>query len=244
MEAPTYHTSAMAAKGLTVGSVLSRTFSTLKKNPVVFFGLPLIFLAPTTVIDVLLPDSFDSGLSIEIVEMILSLAVQGATAYGVFQVLRGQTATLGESVSYGMAHLGPLILTALLTGLGILAGTLLFVIPGIILACLWSVAIPVCVIERMGAIDSIKRSAQLTRGYRWPIFVLVLMISLAILGVAIGVVLIVEILTDSVAITTLLTALALTVVQAFNNVMSATIYFDLRAIKENITVDNLTAVFD
>jgi hypothetical protein len=40
--------------------------------------------------------------------------------------------------------------------------------------CCYFVVIPACVIERLGALKSMRRSAWLTKGYRWKIFSLVL----------------------------------------------------------------------
>ena len=54
-------------------------------------------------------------------------------------------------------------LTAILFGLGVWVGLLLFIIPGIMLMLRWSVAVPACVLEGTGPVASLGRSAALTQ---------------------------------------------------------------------------------
>ena len=77
--------------------------------------------------------------------------------------------------------------------LGIFGGAILLLVPGLILAVMWSVVAPACVVERTGVFGAFSRSQELTRGYRWPIFglyvaffVLMIIIS-AVFGVLIGI---------------------------------------------------------
>lgn len=231
-----------AAPALNIGSVLSRTLATLGKNPGVFFGLALAAVVPSFILMLLLPPDWASGT--KIVDMVFGLAVQGATAYAVFQVLRGNVASMSESITRGMARLGPLAIAALLTGLGTAVGMVFFIVPGLILLCLWSVTIPACVVEHLGPIESMKRSADLTRGYRMTIFALFLITYLCIILVSIVIGYTVVMTMDSTLVAGILMALVLAVPQAFNNVMVAIVYYDLRAIKDGVTIDSLVNVFD
>lgn len=58
-------------------------------------------------------------------------------------------------------------------------GFMLLLIPGLILMCLWSLVVPACVLERLGPLSSLSRSARLTKGYRWPVFGLILLTVIA-----------------------------------------------------------------
>ena len=236
---PTVQPAATTAESsFSVGSILSRTFATLMKNPAVFFGLAIIAILPSTIVEALSPEQRSLGFVMQVVETILSLAVQGAIAYTVYCVLTGKSTSLGDSVSRGMARIGPLLLAAILTGLGIGIGMLLLVIPGIIVMCVWAVTIPACVVEKLGPLESINRSTELTRGYRMPIFGLLLITGLLGVGFIIGAA------TQSVMAATLVAAPFVAAIQAFNCVMVAIIYYDLRAIKEGVTLDSLANVFD
>ena len=65
-----------------------------------------------------------------------------------------------------LKQIGPAFLAGLLT----LLGTLACIIPGLILACIFFVAVPATMVERAGPIEALKRSAELTTGHRLPIF--------------------------------------------------------------------------
>ena len=54
-------------------------------------------------------------------------------------------------------------------------------IPGLIIYTVLWLVVPVAVVERPGIVASLRRSSMLTKGYRWQIFGMVL-----ILGVADG----------------------------------------------------------
>ena len=139
------------ATQFTVGSVLSRSFWVLKKNPLFFLGLPFLALmsivllgAATAFLDILPEVAIGIwGIMHLVVSVVLYFILQGAIAYSVYQVLYGQRISVGASLSRASGHLAPLCLVALATSLGILLGTSLFVIPGIMLACCWAVVAPV-----------------------------------------------------------------------------------------------------
>jgi hypothetical protein len=59
---------------------------------------------------------------------------------------------------------------ALLAGLGIEVGFWLLIVPGLFLLTIWSLIIPVVVIERAGVMSSFSRSFQLVRTHGWPVF--------------------------------------------------------------------------
>ena len=65
---------------------------------------------------------------------------------------------------------------------------LLLVIPALILYVMWFVAIPVCVVEQLGPFRSLGRSRQLTKGHRWKILglLLVILIPALIVGAILG----------------------------------------------------------
>ena len=113
--------------------------------------------------------------------VILSMLL-GCFAYG-FQLkvaisdLEGQAASLDEAVQVGLKRLFPVLGVSLLLGLGIGFGMLLLIVPGFILAVMWSVALP-SVVERGGVLASFGHSRNLTRGNRWRIFGLVLVVGI------------------------------------------------------------------
>ena len=118
---------------------------------------------------------------------------------------------------------------------------------GIILYIVLYVATPVAVVEKRGVFASLRRSGELTRGYRWQIFGMVFCLFLinwtlgwfanrirqiaygdfGLLAVGISIILLVQIIGRALQAT----AAALT-------------YYHLRTTKESIDSDELAAVFD
>ena len=243
-----------------VGTVLSRTFSTLFKHPFVFIGLCVLAQFPVFIVRLAAGEAI--AMIAPIMVSVLGLIIQGAVAYGVYEVLRGNAAQFGSSLSRGMARIISLIFGGLLVGacfvlillvgiigiIGLLASgiimSLVVALPMILLMiflwCKWVVFIPICVVERLGPIASLSRSSELTYSCRLKIFVLsllgftilsVVMTVTAILVVIHPIFSIVELLVDAVPL-------------AFFNVMTAVIYYELRSVKEGVSIDSLANVFD
>jgi len=90
--------------------------------------------------------------------------------------------------------LGPLMWTAILVGLGLFAGFLAFIIPGLVLWTRWAVAAPAVVLEGCTPIRALSRSGQLVQGNGWRVFgvlvvslMLTLIIDLACISIAFGI---------------------------------------------------------
>lgn len=80
-----------------------------------------------------------------------------------------------------MSKLPSLLVASIITGILIMVGFLLLVIPGIILVIMFSLVIPAIVIEQKGAFDSLGRSSKLVRNRWLNTFAL-----LIVIGVIIG----------------------------------------------------------
>ncbi len=229
-----------------VGSVFSRTLSTLFGRPGTFFGITLVSWIPGTILRVLTRGG-SSGVSfgVFIITVILNLIVYGAVSYAVLKVLRGESASIGESLSRSAARFGPLIGASVLTGLGTMVGMILLVVPGLILMCMWAVTTPACVVENLDSYQSLQRSAELTKGYRWRVLGLIVLISIAT-GIFSGTAAFVAALffpRDQLLLI-LLTNIVLLFPQAVGCVMYPVIYYSLRSAKEGVSIDSLANVFD
>src|SRR5262245_53715899 len=74
--------------------------------------------------------------------LILSPIQTAAVTFGVFQQLRGQRASLGDCLSAGFSRMLPVIVVAVITGVITLVGLALLVVPGVIFATMFYVAVP------------------------------------------------------------------------------------------------------
>jgi hypothetical protein len=123
-------------------------------------------------------------------------------------------------------------------------GAALFIIPGVIVATMLFVATPVCVVERLGPFDSMERSAQLTKGQRWKIFGL-----LVLLGVpAVTVGALIDTMAEVAGINQILASIAHVgwdaTWGAAYAVLVIAVYHDLRVAKEGVDTAQIAAVFE
>jgi len=97
----------------------------------------------------------------------------GAAAVdGAIDDMCGRRADAAKSVRVALQRLLPVLgVTAAVLVLAIL-GFAVMVFPAAIVISACFVAVPACVVEGLGPIQSMRRSAELTRGYRWRIFAL------------------------------------------------------------------------
>lgn len=244
---------------LRIGSILSRSFSLLGQNPGMFVGLAFLASLPTAPTIFFLPLSAAMTEVNGIVGTTIGYFAQGLMVYAVFQVMRGTAVTLGDSVAKGLAQPGNLLLTALLAGVGSTIGSAIgtaidtavksgnlpplflllqlgFIIIQVILLCWWAVIIPVCVAERLGPLQSMRRSMELTKGYCWPIFGLILIFTVPFLALSMVLAFTnpeeVRAFANGDNVVALIIVSVLGVpIKAFENVMAVVIYHDLWAIK-------------
>src|SRR5262245_28689894 len=238
----------IAQKHFSFGTVISQSFSVFFSNIAPFCVVSLILMAPLLIYNLLLGSptagSFSAGqLLAYVIQSVLSQLLAATISFATFQYLRGQPVSIGECLSRGLSLILPVIGVALLTGLLVGIGTILLVIPGIIVAVMLWVAIPAAVVERPGVIESLKRSADLTKGYRWSIFgiVIVIGIILAVIGAILSAVLV-----ASVGFTGFNIGLWIlnAVFGAFSATAAAVGYYFLRATKEGVDIDHIAKVFD
>ncbi len=96
----------------------------------------------------------------------------------VISTLDGDGETVARAVDNIVRRFLILIAMALLSNVGIGLATLLLIVPGLMLMTAWAIAIPVTSMERLGPIDSLRRSMMLTRGARWQIFGVILVLAI------------------------------------------------------------------
>jgi hypothetical protein len=253
---------------MSVGRVFQRAFSAIALNPAVILGLALVvgalpgllmtyvffqlgFGAPRALqtgavsTSAFIGAAFVSG----VISLIISALVQGALTRATVSANEGQRASFGQSLSAGLAVVLPLIGLSLLWGLGVGIGFVLLVVPGIILLMMWAVAVPSLVVEREGVFAAFRRSAELTKGARWKIFGLSLVL-LAIYWVLSLIVGFVGLGMYKPAISTglpIANIIGSIIVGTLFNTLWGTIqpslYVELRQWKEGDSVDNLAQVF-
>jgi MFS family permease len=177
-------------RSIQIGRVFSRAFGTIGRNPVATLGIALLFSAlPSMVIiyafatlgirgfaSLGMTATIAVSIFSVVVFILLAMITQGALVRTTVAHSQGRKASFAESAMAGLTVVLPLFLLALLSALGFVLGLILLVVPGIILYVMWSVAAPALVEERLWPIEAIRRSHYLTRGARWKIFALMLVL--------------------------------------------------------------------
>lgn len=244
-----------APPGFRVGAVFSRAFALLSRDFAKFFGLSLIAWAPFLVLSLTrgvptqglvaanMGKAVAGSAAAFILWIVLSLLCQAIILYGAFQQMRGQSFAIGESLKRGLTRFVPLIGLLLCLGISVGLATLLLVIPGVIVFLMWYIAVPACVIERQGPFGSLRRSAELTKGSRWKILGIIVILSIVSWLAQI----IVQIVAAAVAGTTAAIVAAFlcsALIAAYRAILVAVIYHDLRVARDGIDIERIAAVFD
>jgi hypothetical protein len=243
----------------TIGNVLETSFAVLWRNIVPFgvlaLGLGVLNLLATlagggylawTVVSAeashqILPMIL-TGVVIFLVTVVAGNLLTAAVSYGVFQDLRGQRAGFGDCLARGLASILPVMIASLLFSILAGIGLILLVVPGVLVLLTFWLYIPVIVVEKRGIMESLRRSASLTRGRRWRMLGLWLVVGI---GSQLASTVLAKISTAAIGEwSTVVVYVWYSATTAFMAVMTAVSYYYRRADKEGIAIDDIAAVFD
>jgi hypothetical protein len=193
------------SRGFEVGRVISGTFAVIGRNFIPFILLALLLAGLPKLLVALVQPQFRNDGNVQnvqwdysaqmyggwivgaLVVLVAGFVLQAAIVHATVSDLNGRRVVVGDSLKVGLRNCLPLIGLAILLGLGVMIGFVLLIVPGVILLVMWSVAVPAKVVEKIGVMEALSRSDDLTWGRRWPIFGLFLIYAVAawILEVAI-----------------------------------------------------------
>ena len=235
-----------------VGRVLSRAISVLARHFLTFFivtfvaFLPLILLQQATASVERDPAQAlaTAGVSLLLLVLMITLSMLSSAVilHGAFQDMRNRPVNLAESLKVGFRRFLPLTGLAFLVALLVVLGFILLFIPGLILYTIWFVAVAACVVERTDAWTSMRRSRELTKGHRWKVFGVVLL--LLLLGLVNPLLELVLSAAGGEILALIGTSIWTAFGSAFSSVVIAVTYYELRAAKEGIDIEQIASVFD
>jgi len=239
--------------GFSAGAVLSETFAFYFRNFLPFLVISAVALVPrmlvalavvrlgaegaarqpATVAGLTLLALFTGGLGVQF--------ATGAATYGVLQELRGREVTIAGCLRVGRSAFGRVFAVSFIRNLVVGLAMLLCLVPGIVLAVRWAVAVPVAVEEAPGAQRALDRSTLLTDGYRWHVFGVVFLIGTLSFGLAVALGLVLRSVPAGAQVAAITAELLTTGLAATS---SAVMYYRLRSVKESIDVHEMASVFD
>jgi uncharacterized membrane protein len=166
-----------------IGSAIGQTVELFKDNIWLITKIVVLVFAPLEIFKSL---SFSSpGTTWQTVTgtFLLGLFCKALVApsliYALMVVMRtGVSPSLNECYRWGLSRLGKLAACALLAGALETLGLICLIIPGIILGVAFELVYPMAALENRTPVEILKRSYQLTKGYRWRIFWATLVVGL------------------------------------------------------------------
>jgi hypothetical protein len=240
-----------------VGLVFRRAWAVFSRNIAKFLPLSAITVVPNLIL--LIPGVADGAIARTPAPQITAgaVAILGVTGlvwgvlivithatvlYGAFQAMRGRSFQIGDSFQKGLSRFFPVIGTSIAMVVCMLFGGILLFFPAFILLSAFFVALPACVVERLGPFQSLGRSRALTKGYRWRIFGIWLVLAL-VSGIGsniIGLIL----APAGTTITVLVSMVWQASMTAYQAISAAVVYHDLRVAKEGVDIEHIASVFD
>jgi hypothetical protein len=181
---------------VTIGGVLGEAWNLYTRFLGRFFLTAVIVFAILDLLSAVAAlaagDSLASGVLWGLVAVTIGVIgyfwVQAALVETVNDVRDGRAdRSIGETYRAVQPVLPAVIVAGILAGIGIGIGFILLIIPGLFLLTIWSMLIPVIVLERRRAGEAFTRSRELVRGNGWKVFALVIIVFIS-LGIVSGVI--------------------------------------------------------
>jgi len=198
-----------------------------------------LLLVPPVLIRAVMPEQF--GIAIQFLSNLLMIVCQAATAVLVADAIeRDRPISAGEAFRGLGARSGSAIVVAIASGIMVLLGFILLLVPGIIAASWTMVAVPVVAIEGLTGLTAIKRSRELARGHLWHVlgtmFMAWLIVFCIVFGGAIVLAMVIAMLHVTGGFSDLIGGLLLVPLFPLAAVASALLYYDLRIRRDGADV--------
>ena len=245
---------AIEIRSFSIGDVLGRSLSVWNRNMAPVW-ICFLLLLPAQLMEhlagrSLAPQGLNPSLTdlmtaigVIVASSVFSLAASAAIAYGTLQQLANRRAGVGECLGRSLSLIFPLFGTSIVVGLAIILGLAALIVPGVILAVMWWLVIPVVVMERPGVFAALGRSAELTKGHRWSVFGVLILVLIIVFAFAFVMHLVMA-LSGSPTVPPYISFMIDSLGTVLFATASAVAYHDLRVEKEGADANQVAAVFD
>ena len=219
-----------------VSEIVDATFVLYRAQLATIVTVMMIVIAPFSILKAVLPAALWPVLDLAC-QLLIPVAQGAIVSIVAAAVERGESLAGGDALRSTSGHAGSLLAATIASGLLVMIGLVLLVVPGVIAAAWTAVVIPVVMLERVGYSKAIERSRALGRGRRghvlgtlllsWAIAFLLLMSG----GLGIGMLRAGDLATD--VLSWLIMAIALPI----PTIATALLYYDLRVRTESADLD-------
>jgi len=239
-----------SADGFRLGNVIDRSLAICGRRFMPLLVVMLIAQIPEWIVVTAMPDrAHEAAFGITsfallrallaiLVGIVANMLVSGIVMHGVIQELGGREFSMRHAVGALMGRFLPMLGIALSVGIPSTLGSFLLLVPGLVWACLYFLAVPACMVERTGVLTSMSRSRSLTKGYRWRVFGMITLFTIVSLIFTAG-----AAVTFRNAAPTADFAIA-AVLGIFYNVFNGVFYHQLRVAREGANSTKIASVFD
>jgi hypothetical protein len=178
-----------------LSGVITESWALYRAHAKHLISVAFVVYLPFAVLSLLvaLAGSVFGSLLVDLVFFIGFYLLEAALVKAVQDVRDGTTnLSVGQTFQSALPSLGNVLVASIIAGILIFIGFFFIIIPGIWLATIWCLIVPVIVLENVGAMASFGRSNQLVRGRFWNVLgtlVLVILIVLVV-EIVIGIILV------------------------------------------------------
>lgn len=239
----------VASGKLDIGKVISETFRILGENTLSF----VIVVALTSLLPGLVCGAIELvsgevvGRALNLVANVIGAIGSAALIWLAAEVAQGAKPSASEALRRGLSRAGSLFVLTLLQMIAIVAGLVILVFPGLLLACMWAVAPVALVVGKTRIFESFGVSARLTKGSRLRVLGLVLIFAVAMsLLVALAVIpaLVPGLGTNAAALDVVAGSVAGAVIYLITAIGGVALYNELVRLKDGVTPEGIAKVFD
>jgi hypothetical protein len=189
---------AILLRPLTLGELLDRVFQLYRSRFWIFIGISALAYLPVfglQTIALWLPKAASPKLGLAgaaaflvllVLRLLAGVAAMAATIIVVSAAYLDRPITVGEAYNRVSGMLVRVFFIMIGMSIGIGMGVVLLIVPGIILALMWSLAIPVAVLEDTGLSESLSRSRQLTAGHWSRVFAIYVLYFALLIALEVG----------------------------------------------------------
>jgi hypothetical protein len=248
-----------ALRPLTFNEILDRAFSLYRREFSLFVGISCVLYMPLGLLSTTListqgkpgPEAYatpSAGLMVFAVSMVAvvliltaSLLLQGCLAVAIAERYLERPITVGQALARTVRRAPTLIATFFLMELVIMGGFMLCVVPGLVFMVALLLAPQIAMLEGGDAMGSIRRSRALTKGDRWRIFGMFLLLGVITAVLEWGARFGVNLIAHSKLASDLAAQVIATIVAPITNIALVLLYFDNRVRKEGYDIALMAA---
>ena len=190
-------------------------WQTFKAYPWFFIGAAAIVLVVSWISSAISPsaESFNSNFLLSLIGLLASFAISTLVDMGFTSFSLKASANVHSVKLEDIWHPKPFwkyFGAALLTGIVVMFGFILLIVPGVILALMFAFVKFIVIEHKLNPIQAMKESARITKGHKWKLLVFVLLICLINL-ISIGLLFVGVLINPIVGIALLFTALLVSI---------------------------------